>query len=117
MFPSHAINRLCIHNISNKTSYELITGNKPKISHFRLFGCKCFILNKRPKPFKLAPKVDEGFLLGHGSNEHAYHVFNKASPKVGITIDVRFDETNGSQVEQVGLRIVDNDKPSCEAVK
>jgi hypothetical protein len=32
-------------------------------------------------------------------------------------IDVRFDETNGSQVEQVGLSIVDNDKPSCEAVK
>jgi hypothetical protein len=47
----------------------------------------------------------------------SYRVFNKASPKVGITIDVRFDETNGSQVEQVGLRIVDNDKPSCEAVK
>ena len=46
-----------------KTSYELLTGNKPKVSYFRVFGCKCFILNKKPKTSKFAPKVDEGFLL------------------------------------------------------
>ena len=45
----HAINRLYLHKKLKKTSYELLTGNKPKVSYFRVFGCKCFILNKRPK--------------------------------------------------------------------
>jgi transposase InsO family protein len=44
----HAINRLYLHKFHKKTSYELITGKNPKVSYFRVFGCKCFILNKRP---------------------------------------------------------------------
>ena len=97
----HAINRLYLHKKLKKTSYELLTGNKSKVSYFRLFGCKCFILNKKPKTSKFAPKVDECFILGYGSNEHAYHVFNKTSGRVETTIVVAFDESNGSQVEQV----------------
>jgi hypothetical protein len=27
-----------------KTSYELRFRRPPKVSHFRVFGCKCFIL-------------------------------------------------------------------------
>jgi hypothetical protein len=63
----HVINCLYLHKFHKKTSYELITGKKPKV-----FGCKCFILNKRPRTSKFAPKVDEGFLLGYCPNEHAY---------------------------------------------
>ena len=71
------------------------------MSYFRVFGCKCFILNKKPKTSKFAPKVDEGFLLGYGSNKHAYRVFNKTSREVEIKVDVIFDESNGSQVEKL----------------
>jgi hypothetical protein len=95
----HAINHLYLHKKLKKTSNELLTGNKPKVSYFRVFGCKCFILNKKPKTSKFAPKVDEGFLLGYGSNEHAYCIFNKTSSKVEVAVDVIFDESNGSQVE------------------
>ena len=87
----HAINCLYLHKKLKKTSYELLTGNKPKVSYFRVFGCKCFILNKKPKTSKFAPKVDKGFLLGYGLNEHAYRVFNKTSGRVEITVDVIFD--------------------------
>jgi hypothetical protein len=62
-----------------------------------VFGCKCFILNKKPKASKFASKVDEGFLLGYGTNEHAYRVFNKTIGHVETTVDVKFDEYNGSQ--------------------
>ena len=113
----HAINRLYLHKIMKKTSYELLTGNKPKVSYFRVFGCKCFILNKKPKTSKFAPKVDEGFLLGYGSNEHVYRVFNKTLGKIEIAIDVTFDESNGSQVEQIDEVIVGNEEPPCEAIK
>ena len=100
-----------------KTSYELLIGNKPKVSYLRVFGCKCFILNKKPKTSKFAPKVDEGVLLGYGPNEHAYHVFNKTSRRVEIAVDVTFDESNGSQVEQVDSSVVGKEDPPCKAIK
>ena len=87
------------------------------MSYFRVFGCKCFILNKKPKTSKFAPKVDEGFLVGYGSNEHACRVFNKTSRRVEIAVDVTFDESNGSQVEQVDSSVVGKEDPPCDAIK
>jgi transposase InsO family protein len=73
----HATNRLYLNKYLNKTTYEIITGKKPSVHYFRVFGCKCFILKKKPKTSKFSSRVDEGFLLGYGTNEHAYRVFNK----------------------------------------
>jgi hypothetical protein len=97
----HAINRLYLHKYLGKTPYEIITGNKPKVHYFRVLGSKCFILNKKTKNSKFAPKVDEGFLLGYGTNEHVYRVINKTTNCVEVIVDITFDESNGSQVEQV----------------
>jgi hypothetical protein len=36
----HATNRLYLHKGLNKTPYEILTGNKPNIKYFRVFGCK-----------------------------------------------------------------------------
>ena len=109
----HAINRLYLHKILKKTAYELLTGNKPKVHYFRVFGSKCFILNKKSKSSKFAPKVDEGFMLGYGSNAHAYRVFNKTSGGVEIAKDVTFDESNGSQ-EQIDPTFVEKEALPCE---
>jgi transposase InsO family protein len=62
---SHAINRLYLHRLLKKTSYELLTGNKPNVSYFRVFGSKCYILVKKGRHSKFAPKAVEGFLLGY----------------------------------------------------
>ena len=86
------------------------------MSYFRVFGCKCFILNKKSRSSKFAPKIDEGFLLGYGPNEHAYRVFNLSTGRTEITVDVTFDESNGSQMEQVDLD-VGKEKSPCEAIK
>jgi ribosomal protein L12E/L44/L45/RPP1/RPP2 len=97
----YSINWLYLHRIFNKTSYELLTGKKPNVSYFRVFGSKCFILVKRGRKSKLAPKVVEGFLLGYDSNTRVYRVFNKSTGLVEVSCDIVFDETNGSQVEHV----------------
>jgi transposase InsO family protein len=57
----HTINRLYLHRLLKKTSYELLTGNKPNVSYFRVFGSKCYILVKKGRHSKFAPKVVEGF--------------------------------------------------------
>ncbi|WVZ70599.1 hypothetical protein U9M48_019252 [Paspalum notatum var. saurae] len=112
----HAINSLYLHKIYKKTSYELLTGNKPKVHYFRVFGCKCFILNKKTKSSKFASKVDEGFLLGYASNAHGYRVFNKNSGIVEIAVDVTFDETNGSQ-GHLDENVAKNEEPPCAVIK
>jgi hypothetical protein len=97
----HAINRLYLHKLRHKTTYELLTDKKPNMSYFRVFGCKCFILNKKPKSSKFAPKVDESVFLSYASNAHGYRVLNKTTSCVEVTCDLTFDEFNGSQVEWV----------------
>jgi transposase InsO family protein len=71
----YSINQLYLHRILKKTSYELLTGKKPNVSYFRVFGSKCFILVKRGRKTKFAPKAVGGFLLGYDSNTRAYRVF------------------------------------------
>jgi hypothetical protein len=112
----HAVNRLYIHKYLNKTPYEIITGKKPNVHYFRVFRCKCFILHKKPKASKFGPKVDEGFLIGYGTNEHAYRVFNKTTGCVETMVDVKFDESNGSQREQVSENLVDDEEPPSVSI-
>jgi hypothetical protein len=113
----YSINRLYLHWILKKTSYELLTGKKPNVSYFRVFGSKCFILAKRGRKSKFAPKAVEGFLLGYDSNTRAYRVFNKSTGLVEISCDIVFDETNGSQVEQVDLDELDDEEAPCVALR
>ena len=93
----HGINRLYLHKKRDQTTYELLTGKKHKVHYIRVFGSKCFILNKKSKCSKFAPKVDKGFMLSYGTNEHGYRVFNKTTGLIEIMVDVTFDETNGSK--------------------
>jgi transposase InsO family protein len=109
----HAINRLYLHRLLKKTSYELLTGNKPNVSYFCVFGSKCYILVKKGRHSKFAPKVVEGFLLGYDSNTKAYRVFNKSSGLVEVSSNVVFDETNGSPREQVDLDDIDEEVPTA----
>ena len=37
--------------------------------------------------------------------------------RVEIAVDVTFDESNGSQVEQVNSSVVGNEEPPCEVIK
>jgi hypothetical protein len=113
----HAINYLYLHQLRHKIAYELLTGKKPNMSYFRVFGCKCFILNKKPKSSNFASKVDEVIFLGYASNAHGYRVLNKTTGCVEVTCDLTFDESNGSQVEQVDELCVGKDVPAEKAIR
>jgi hypothetical protein len=54
----------------------------------------------------------------NSTNEHAYRVFNKTTGCVENTVDMTFDESNGSQVEQVDKNLVDEEKaPSLSMMR
>src|SRR3954468_16898559 len=50
-------------------------------------------------------------MLGYGKDSHTYRVFNNVLHKIVETVDVRFDETNGSQREHLPSVI---DEPAPE---
>ena len=53
-------NRVLKRPFLNKTPYELWKGKAPNISYFRVFGCKCYILNTKDYLGKFAFKTDVG---------------------------------------------------------
>ena len=108
----HASNRLYLRKLKNKTPYELMTGKKPNVKYFRVFGCKCFILNKRNRLAKFEPKTYEGIFVGYASNSHSYRVLNKSTGCIEESSNVEFDEDNGSQAKQIVPSVVDDEAPS-----
>jgi hypothetical protein len=113
----HVTNCLYLNKLLKKTPYWLLTSNKSNASNFKVFGSKCYVLQKRLKSSKFASKVYEGFLLSYDSNSCAYRVFIKDSGCVETTCDAVFDETIVSQVEQYDLDVVDDEEAPCDALQ
>jgi hypothetical protein len=111
----HSANRLYLRKGLNKTPYEIISGHKPNVSYFRVFGCKCFILKKGVRLSKFESKAVEGIFVGYALNSHTYRIYNKTTRLIVETCNVRFDEDNGSQVEQVG--VVSGDEIPPQAIR
>jgi hypothetical protein len=95
---------------SRKHRMNSLLVKSPMFLILESFGSKCCILIKRGRSSKLAPKAVEGFLLGYDSNTRAYRVFNNSTGLVEVSCDIVFDETNGSQVEQVDLDELDDEE-------
>jgi hypothetical protein len=59
-FWSEAVNTAC-HAINRLYLHRLLSSNKPNVSYFRVFGRKCYILVKKGRHSKFAPKAVKGF--------------------------------------------------------
>ncbi|KAJ9565777.1 hypothetical protein OSB04_001743 [Centaurea solstitialis] len=84
-------NRSIVNNRFGKTPYELINNQVPNIGHFRVFGCRCFVMNDREDRHKLLAKSDEAIFIGYSKNSIAYRVYNKRTKMVIESMNVKFD--------------------------
>ena len=76
----YILNKALIRPILKKISYELWNDQKPNISYFHVFGCKCFIHNNEKENLdKFDARSDEDIFLGYSISSKAYSVFNKNS--------------------------------------
>jgi transposase InsO family protein len=57
----HAINRLYLHRLLKKTSYELLTGNKPNVSYFVYLGANATFWWRKVDSLNLLPRLYKGF--------------------------------------------------------
>jgi hypothetical protein len=68
-------NRILLRSILYLTPFELHFGRKPSVSHFRPFGCKCFVL-KCGNLNKFESRSFDGLLLGYTPHDRSYRVYN-----------------------------------------
>lgn len=97
----YILNRVFIRPNMNKTPYELWKGRKPNIGYFRVFGCKCFILNTKDNLGKFDAKSDVGIFIGYSTHSKAYRIYNKRTNVVEESIHVAFDETNSTTSKSI----------------
>jgi hypothetical protein len=74
------------------TPFGLRFGRKPSVSHFRPFGCKCFVL-KRGNFDKFESRSFDGIFLGYTPHGRSYRVYNFETNTVVESCDVTFSET------------------------
>ncbi|KAL6342996.1 hypothetical protein AAG906_017016 [Vitis piasezkii] len=96
----YVLNRILLRSILKKTPYKLWKNKKPNISYFKIFGCKCFILNTKDNLGKFDTKSDVRIFLGYSTSSKAFRVFNKRTMVLKKSIHVIFYESNHSLQER-----------------
>jgi hypothetical protein len=89
----HVGNRIFLRAFLNKTCYELMHGQTPRVSHFRAFGCRCFTL-KKGRLDKFESRSSDGIFLGYASHSRAFRVLNHDTNLVMETCEVTFVRHN-----------------------
>nr|GFC79153.1 hypothetical protein [Tanacetum cinerariifolium] len=98
-----AQNRLIIHKRFDKTPYELMNKRKPNIKFFRVFGCRCYLLNDYEDVGKLKAKGDIGVFIGYSKESTAFRIYNNRTRKIHESVNVNFDELSEMASKQFSL--------------
>jgi transposase InsO family protein len=85
-------NRIFLCSILYLTPFELCFDQMSFVSHFRPFGCKCFVL-KRGNLDKFESHSFYGILLEYTPHGKSYRVYNLKTNTVVESCDVTFDKT------------------------
>jgi hypothetical protein len=89
----YASNRIYLRVHKKRTCYELMHGRTPKVSHFHVFGCKCFILKKGKRLDKFDTSSVDVIFIGYASHSRAFRVFDLKTNQIMETCEVTYDET------------------------
>ncbi|XP_074356577.1 uncharacterized protein LOC141696321 [Apium graveolens] len=88
----YVLNRASTKVVQGKTPEEALSGHKPGVSHFRIFGSLCYSHIPMEKREKLDDKSERCIFVGYNENPMAYRLFNPVSKKLIISRDVIFGE-------------------------
>nr|GFC02366.1 retrovirus-related Pol polyprotein from transposon TNT 1-94 [Tanacetum cinerariifolium] len=96
-------NHLIIHKRFDKNPYELMKKRKPNIKFFRVFGCRCYLLNDYEDVGKLKAMGDLGVFVGYSKESVAFRIYNKRTRKIHESVNVNFDEISEMASKQFSL--------------
>nr|GEY19418.1 retrovirus-related Pol polyprotein from transposon TNT 1-94 [Tanacetum cinerariifolium] len=96
-------NRSIIHKHFDKTPYELMNKRKPNIKFFRVFGCRCYLLNDYDDVGKLKEKGDIGVFVGYSKEFASFSIYNKQTRKIHESVNVNSDAISDMASKQFSL--------------
>lgn len=82
-------NRCVSQPLKGTTPHSIFKKKKPTLTHFKIFGCKAFVLNKTQKG-KFDSRAEECIFVGYSTESKAYRLWNPVSRKLIISRDVKF---------------------------
>ena len=78
--------------LGNKTPEEMFLGEKPKVSHLRIFGCPVYVHVPKEKRTKLEPSGKKGIFVGYSESLKEYKVYIPGFRQIETSKDITFDE-------------------------
>jgi hypothetical protein len=85
-----------------KTPWEAFYGEKPDVSHMRVFGARAFMHVPRALRHKLEPISEKGWFIGYEADARAYRLQRERDNRVIISRVVIIDERVGSKPDRPG---------------
>nr|GEY31843.1 hypothetical protein [Tanacetum cinerariifolium] len=76
---------------------------KPNIKFFRVFGCRCYLLNDYEDVGKLKANGNIGVFVGYSKEFAAFRIYNKRTRKIHESMNVNFDEISKMASKQFSL--------------
>ena len=78
-------NRSPTSAVEGVTPHEAWYGRKPRVEHLRVFGCTAYVHVPKDERGKLDSKTKKCTLLGYGSVQKGYRVFDHLTLKISTT--------------------------------
>jgi hypothetical protein len=88
----HVRNRCPTHPLPNTTPFSEWTGQKPNLSHLRVFGCLAYILVKKKKRKALQSHAIKCIFVGYAPGKKAWTFYNPQTQKFIESSHATFDE-------------------------
>ena len=89
----YILNRSYTKAMKEMTSLQAFSDKKPlATTHFRIFGCECFVHVPDAHKTKWDPKSSKCIFLGYSEEAKGYRLYNTATKKVIVSRDVVFSE-------------------------
>jgi hypothetical protein len=90
-----------LHHGSDKTPYEICSGNRPNLQHLRTFGCRVYAIPNRPRrDAKAVSDTRVGIFLGFSKTMKKIFYYDIESETVKEAQHVRFDEGMNDLLEK-----------------
>jgi hypothetical protein len=85
-------NTLSHISLGLKTPEEMFFGNKPEVSHLKIFGCPVFVHIPKERRAKMDPSRKKGIFVGYCEVSKEFRIYIPGYHHIDINIDVTFDE-------------------------
>lgn len=93
---AYIVNRVPSQSLKYMSPYKQMTGTKPNVSYFCVFGCVCYVFVPSHLCHKMEKKTIRCVFVGYDTQRKGWRCCNPDTGKVYVSRNVIFDENSSS---------------------